>query len=90
MIGCLKEVNIKGKQVDFLQAAITKHKVAPGCSMYQDEQPETWDPCANHKCQNGQCKPLKGSKSSYQCVCSPGYEGQFCQTKSKYIAYISK
>jgi len=79
--GCLKEVYINGKQVDFLQAAITKHKVAPGCSMYQDEQPETWDPCANHKCQNGQCKPLKGSKSSYQCVCSPGYEGQFCQTK---------
>ena len=45
--GCLKEVYINAKLVDFLQAAKSRHKVAPGCNMYQDEQPEpeALNPC---------------------------------------------
>lgn len=79
--GCLKEVYVNGKLVDFLQAAITRHKVSPGCNMYQDEQPDTFNPCKEHKCKEGQCTPSKSSKSTYKCVCRTGYEGQFCQTK---------
>ena len=45
--GCLREVYINDKLVDFLQAAKQRHKVAPGCNLYQDEQPEpeALNPC---------------------------------------------
>jgi len=81
--GCLKEVYINSKLVDFLQAAKSRHKVAPGCNMYQDEQPEpeVFNPCSGHKCQEGQCTPADKGKKGYKCVCRTGYEGRFCETK---------
>ncbi|XP_025093491.1 protein slit-like isoform X1 [Pomacea canaliculata] len=39
--GCFSKVFINGRQVD-LVAAITRHKVTPGCQL---------DPCQNHMCQ---------------------------------------
>jgi hypothetical protein len=47
--GCLKEVYVNDKLVDFLQAAKSRYKVSPGCSMYQDEQPEPVNPCLSHR-----------------------------------------
>jgi slit protein 2 len=81
--GCLKEVYINAKLVDFLQAAKSRHKVAPGCNMYQDEQPEPelTNPCSGHKCQEGQCTPADKGKRGYKCVCRTGYEGRFCENK---------
>lgn len=64
--GCVKEVIINNKVVDFLQAANVRHKVSPGCSQYQDQgddeqlQDATENPCQNgrHKCRNGaKCLP---------------------------------
>ena len=45
------------KLSDFLQAARVRHKVSPGCSLYQDQDDEQKsDPCHDHKCQHaGQC-----------------------------------
>lgn len=81
--GCLREVYINDKLVDFLQAAKQRHKVAPGCNLYQDEQPEpeALNPCSNHKCQEGQCTPQDRGKQGYKCVCRTGYEGKFCENK---------
>ena len=65
-LGCVKEVIINNKVVDFLQAANVRHKVSPGCSQYQDQgddeqlQDATENPCQNgrHKCRNGaKCLP---------------------------------
>lgn len=55
--GCIKEVVINNKLSDFLQAARVRHKVSPGCSLYQDQDDEQKsDPCHDHKCQHaGQC-----------------------------------
>lgn len=79
--GCLKEVYVNDKLVDFLQAAKTRHKVAPGCNMYQDEQPDILNPCKAHQCKEGQCTPAKGSRDGYKCVCRTGFEGQYCGAK---------
>ena len=48
---------INNKLSDFLQAARVRHKVSPGCSLYQDQDDEQKsDPCHDHKCQHaGQC-----------------------------------
>jgi len=77
--GCLKEVYVNDKLVDFLQAAKTRHKVSPGCSLYQDEQPK--NPCDNNKCEEGQCTPTTGGL--YRCICRKGYTGQFCDSRGK-------
>jgi len=84
--GCLKEVYVNDKLVDFLQAAKTRHKVAPGCNMYQDEQPDILNPCKAHQCKEGQCTPAKGSRDGYKCVCRTGYEGQYCGAKILFVA----
>ena len=79
----MKEVYVNNKLVDFLQAAKTRHKVTPGCSMYQDEQPD--NPCENHKCgSHGKCAAAEGADEGYRCVCKSGYKGQFCDVKSKF------
>ena len=83
--GCIKEVIINNKLSDFLQASRVRHKVSPGCSLYQDQDDEQLvDPCQQHKCQhNGQCVAKK-SQSTYECKCLHPYEGRFCELKSKY------
>ena len=71
---------INGKLSDFLQAANTRNKVSPGCSLYQDEQPD--DPCKDNECQNrAQCTPNEDHRS-YKCVCRQGFEGDLCEIKS--------
>jgi len=80
--GCLKEVYVNDKLVDFLQAAKTRHKVSPGCSMYQDEQDDNpSNPCDNHRCKEGQC--TASDKGGYKCLCRAGFTGQFCEASRK-------
>jgi len=79
--GCLKQVLINDKLVDFLQAAKSRHKVSPGCSMYQDEQPELSNPCENHRCREGQCTPT--DQDGYRCICRTGYTGKYCETRGE-------
>eukprot|EP00096_Caligus_rogercresseyi_P013821 TRINITY_DN6421_c0_g1_i2.p1 TRINITY_DN6421_c0_g1~~TRINITY_DN6421_c0_g1_i2.p1 ORF type:complete len:1396 (-),score=344.95 TRINITY_DN6421_c0_g1_i2:865-5052(-) len=78
--GCIKEVYVNDKLSDFLQAAKVRHKVTPGCSLYQDEQPT--DPCVGHKCQHGGSCRSKNDGTSYECVCKPNFTGHFCQTRA--------
>ena len=54
---------INNKLSDFLQAARVRHKVSPGCSLYQDQDDEQKsDPCHDHKCQHaGQCLGKNGN-----------------------------
>lgn len=84
LLGCIKEVLINNKLSDFLQAARTRHKVSPGCSLYQDQDDEQGsDPCDEHKCQNnGLCVAIK-PYGTYECKCSPPFEGRFCELKRK-------
>lgn len=81
-IGCIKEVVINNKLSDFLQAARVRHKVSPGCSLYQDQDDaSSTDPCHDHKCLNqGQCEPIK-AYGTYECKCKQPYEGKFCELK---------
>ena len=86
-IGCIKEVYVNNKLSDFLQAARVRHKVSPGCSLYQDQDDEQRDPCQNHKCQNaGQCLPNK-VYGTYECKCVAPFSGRFCEIKRKYLTY---
>jgi len=83
--GCLKEVYVNSKLVDFLQAAKTRHKVSPGCQLYPDELPpmDTMrDPCRDHKCKRGQCQADIGG-DGYKCLCKSGYGGQYCDKRNK-------
>ena len=84
-LGCLKEVYVNSKLVDFLQAAKTRHKVSPGCQLYPDELPpmDTMrDPCRDHKCKRGQCQADIGG-DGYKCFCKSGYGGQYCDKRNK-------
>lgn len=88
-IGCIKEVIINNKLSDFLQASRVRHKVSPGCSLYQDQDDEqeqsSLDPCHQHKCQhNSQCVPRK-AYGTYQCKCTQPYEGKFCELKNQMV-----
>ncbi|XP_071091195.1 protein slit-like isoform X2 [Haliotis cracherodii] len=65
--GCLSQVFINRKQQDLLSSR-HRHRVTPGCQ---------FDPCQNHMCQRGRCKPRK-NKSGYRCKCRRGYSGTFC------------
>lgn len=90
-IGCVKEVHVNNKLVDFLQAALTRHKVSPGCSLYQDEQPG--DPCEQHQCVHGQCLPADkeaGPGQAYSCICRTGFKGQLCNEKKERKRYRSR
>ena len=84
-LGCLKEVYVNDKLVDFLQAAKNRHKVSPGCSLYPEEDTpmmdRTRDPCRDNKCRRGQCVASTGGER-YTCKCSRGYGGQYCDKKS--------
>ena len=93
ILGCLKEVYVNDKLVDFLQAAKNRHKVSPGCQLYPEELPpmDTMrDPCRGHKCAKGQCEPDKAGEG-YKCLCRAGYTGKFCdqkRDKSKLTVFI--
>ncbi|XP_070212275.1 protein slit-like isoform X2 [Littorina saxatilis] len=65
--GCISKVYLNKKQLD-LMSATTRHKVTPGCNN---------DPCHNHLCQRGRCKPRR-KQSGYKCKCKRGYSGQYC------------
>ena len=83
--GCIKQVVINDKLSDFLQASKVRHKVSPGCSLYQDEEPDS-NPCDDHKCKNkGVCIATSGTNSGtnarYRCQCKGGYEGPFCHVR---------
>lgn len=81
--GCIKQVYINNKLSDFLQAAKVRHKVSPGCSLYQDQDEQPADPCTEHKCKHGgQCVPNK-EYGTYECRCTSTYDGQFCETKRR-------
>merc|ERR1711992_136682 len=84
-IGCIKEVVINNKLSDFLQASRVRHKVSPGCSLYQDQDDEqTLDPCHQHKCQHNSKCVAKKAYGTYECKCTPPYEGKFCELKIKW------
>ena len=86
ILGCLKEVYVNDKLVDFLQAAKTRHKVSPGCQLYPEELPPMdtqTDPCKDHQCKKGECR-AKETGQGYECKCKRGYKGQFCEVRSKY------
>ncbi|KAF2353684.1 Laminin G domain [Trinorchestia longiramus] len=36
------------------------------------------DPCQNHKCKRGRCKPKKKRPDQYKCRCRSGWAGKFC------------
>ena len=72
---------INNKLSDFLQAARVRHKVSPGCSLYQDQDDEQTDPCHEHRCQNdGLCVPNK-NYGTYECTCKSPFEGKFCELR---------
>ena len=74
---------INNKLSDFLQAARVRHKVSPGCNLYQDQDDEQTDPCHDHKCQHaGQCIANK-SYATYECKCVAPFTGRFCEIKRK-------
>ncbi|XP_039440093.1 protein slit isoform X3 [Culex pipiens pallens] len=89
--GCMKEVWINHKQVDFLNAA-RQQKVTPGCALldaesegeveddFMQETPmilREVDPCENHQCKRGG-KCIPNGKGGYSCKCKNGAKGKFC------------
>ncbi|XP_059622611.1 protein slit [Phlebotomus argentipes] len=91
--GCMKEVWINHKQVDFGNAA-RQQKVTPGCALldpeYEGEVDDVMqetpqilkqvDPCENHKCRRGgKCVPNSSAKDGYTCKCKGGAKGRFCE-----------
>ncbi|XP_055692346.1 protein slit isoform X2 [Lutzomyia longipalpis] len=91
--GCMKEVWINHKQVDFGNAA-RQQKVTPGCGIadpeYEGEVDDVMqetptilkqvDPCENHKCRRGgKCVPNSNAKEGYTCKCKSGAKGRFCE-----------
>uniref|UniRef100_A0A182PQM3 Protein slit n=1 Tax=Anopheles epiroticus TaxID=199890 RepID=A0A182PQM3_9DIPT len=89
--GCMREVWINHKQVDFLNAA-RQQKITPGCALLdQDAEGEMDDefmqetpvilkeanPCENHQCKRGgKCVP--NGKGGYTCKCKKGTKGKYC------------
>ncbi|CAO1438147.1 unnamed protein product, partial [Diamesa tonsa] len=89
--GCMKEVWINHKQVDFVNAA-RQQKVTPGCALLDAENdgemedefvqeppelPKEVNPCDNHQCKRGgKCVP--NNKGSYVCKCNKGTKGRYC------------
>lgn len=87
--GCMKEVWINHKLVDFENAA-RQQKITPGCALlegenaeddeqdFMDETPQI-DPCENNKCRRGsRCVPNPNAKEGYQCKCKHGQKGRYC------------
>ncbi|GFO50375.1 protein slit-like protein [Plakobranchus ocellatus] len=77
-IGCFLKVHINNKQVDLLSSS-ERYKVVPGCE----------DPCRNHKCQKGRCKPRR-RKGGYRCKCKRGYRGTYCDKPPSCKTVISR
>ncbi|ERL84339.1 hypothetical protein D910_01761 [Dendroctonus ponderosae] len=92
--GCMREVWINHKQVDFGNAK-TQQKVQPGCGITEDksddelqedetddmlEEPPALppDPCINNKCKH-ESKCLPNGSGEYSCRCKPGYKGKYCE-----------
>ncbi|KAK9745235.1 Leucine rich repeat [Popillia japonica] len=91
--GCMKEVWINHKQVDFNNAAV-QHKVTPGCTLMDadkdiDEQDDEMDemiedpivpadPCETSQCKHDS-KCVATRDGEYMCKCRPGFRGKFCE-----------
>ncbi|KAK6638540.1 hypothetical protein RUM43_006807 [Polyplax serrata] len=94
--GCMKEVWVNHKLVDFTNAA-KQNKMTPGCSLLEeeDEQMEDERDAADEEddddnsddgdpCLNNNCK--SGSTcvvkgfGTYACKCQPGWVGKYCET----------
>uniref|UniRef100_A0A8W7PTQ5 Protein slit n=1 Tax=Anopheles coluzzii TaxID=1518534 RepID=A0A8W7PTQ5_ANOCL len=89
--GCMKEVWINHKQVDFLNAA-RQQKITPGCALLEPDSEGEMDdefmqetpvilkevnPCENHQCKRGgKCVP--NGKGGYTCKCKKGTKGKYC------------
>ncbi|XP_033756353.1 protein slit-like isoform X1 [Pecten maximus] len=65
--GCYQSVYVNNKLMDFMSSKLNR-KIMPGCKV---------DPCLNHQCQKGRCKPRK-KRQGYRCKCTNGYSGRFC------------
>lgn len=93
-LGCMKELWVNHKPVDFTNAA-HQQKVNPGCSLMQEEpvedrvladdededseeEEEEVDACANHQCRRGS-KCVPKRHGEYACRCRPGWSGRFCE-----------
>ena len=63
---------------------------SPSLSSSPSSRSSTLSSCfpSGHKCQEGQCTPADKGKKGYKCVCRTGYEGRFCETKSKLYQWI--
>ncbi|XP_066141931.1 protein slit isoform X1 [Euwallacea fornicatus] len=92
--GCMKEVWINHKQVDFGNAK-TQQKIQPGCGTVEDkfedelqedemdemiEEPPAPppDPCINNKCKHDS-KCVATTADEYSCRCRAGYKGKYCE-----------
>ena len=63
---------------------------SPSLSSSPSSRSSTLSSCfpSGHKCQEGQCTPADKGKKGYKCVCRTGYEGRFCETKSKLYHWV--
>lgn len=99
--GCMKEVWINHKQVDFGNAA-TQQKVTPGCTLLDpadheeqedemdemiEEPPSPPDPCLHHHCKHdSKCVP-NNVGGDYVCKCRAGFRGKFCEQGEEECKY---
>lgn len=46
----------------------------------EEEEVTRVDPCENHKCRRGRCKPRRKADGAtdYKCRCRTGWSGRFC------------
>ncbi|KAI4457821.1 slit [Holotrichia oblita] len=100
--GCMKEVWINHKQVDFNNAAV-QHKVTPGCTLMDadkdiDEQDDEMDemiedpitptdPCESNQCKHDS-KCVATRDGEYMCKCRPGFRGKFCEQGEEECKYL--
>lgn len=101
-LGCMKEVWINHKPVDFGNAQ-TQLKVQPGCGIIdQDreeeeqedemegmigEPPSPPDPCLSNHCKHdSKCIPTKNGE--YMCKCRPGFKGKYCEQGEEECKYL--
>ena len=93
----MRQVIVNGKVVDFLQAALVRHKVSPGCSAFNNEQQQQQQqqkaaeeeqgrqqssPCERQPCKHGRCKNIS-AEPGYRCRCQDGYTGNHCDIRGE-------